>query len=98
LRDYAWHDYPASVPLEQRQPCVVHGCGEPAVVVETSYPSAIDVGMLVDVEDRLSPYCKPHAIEQGWKPPAAPIPEAHLNIFQRWVVRELSRGVEPGCA
>jgi hypothetical protein len=86
-----WHDYPADVPPGSRWPCSVSDCHATAVLVETFKPYAKYDTPTRDPRDAVRPYCQPHAVEAGWERPAQPIPAAHLNMFQRWVVKELSR-------
>jgi len=92
--DESWHDYPDDVPLAKRAPCSSPGCDQPSVVVRatTWVPTLTSPGPNFFPETRLRPYCKEHAMALGWSGGTTPAPPAHLNAFQRWVVRLLDHG------
>jgi hypothetical protein len=86
----SWYSYPADVPAAERIGCSFPGCGAPGEVVHVQTGSILlPFG---NRSTRTTVWCSEHARANGYAPPAREAAEpsrAHLNAFQRWVVREL---------
>jgi len=78
---FGWMPYPPDVPITSRKKCESAGCDAAGAVVHAS--SDRSFGWRVTV------YCEPHAEEDGYKPESLEVPPAHLNGFQRWLVKLL---------
>jgi hypothetical protein len=84
----SWLPYPPDVPAGERMPCAAPECGRPGEIVEVRSPTTLRV-VIGTQETTTTVWCFEDARAQGYEDaPTDPAP-AHLNAFQRWVVRTL---------